>query len=86
MKRVKRIRRHSLEEVSIVDVAEEGDGVGQHPNISTPAIVVRLRPSSILVSHRQYLVLLSFRVRGLVQRVRVKTCETKESIPFLNYY
>lgn len=67
----------SLEEVSIVDVAEEGDGVGQHPNISTPAIVIRFRPSAILVSHCQYLVLLPFRVRRFVQRVRVKTCEKK---------
>lgn len=71
----------SLEEVSIVDVAEEGDGVGQHPNISTPAIVIRFRPSAILVSHCQYLVLLPFRVRRFVQRVRVKTCE-KKNHPF----
>lgn len=71
----------SLEEVSIVDVAEEGDGVGQHPNISTSAIVIRFRPSAILVSHCQYLVLLPFRVRRFVQRVRVKTCE-KKNHPF----
>lgn len=82
---LKKFDKHSLEEVSIVDVAEEGDGVCQHPNISTPAIVVRFRPSSILVSHCQYLVLLPFRVRRFVQRVRVKTCEKNERIPCLHH-
>lgn len=62
---------YSLEEIRVVDVSEEGHGVGQHPNIAAAAIVIRLRPSAILVSHCQDFVLLPLRVHALVERVRV---------------
>jgi len=64
---------YSLEEVSIVDVSEEGYGVGQHPDIATPAVVIRFRPSAILVFHCQDFVLLPFRVRAFVQRISVES-------------
>ena len=35
-----------------VAVSEEGDGVGHHPDVAAPAVVVRLVPLSILVAHR----------------------------------
>lgn len=64
-----------LEEIGVVDVSEEGDGVGQHPNVPAPAVVVRFRPLAILVPHRQDFVFFSLCVRvcRFVQRVRVET-------------
>lgn len=73
-----------LEEVGVVDVSEEGDGVSQHPNVSAPAIVVGFRPLAILVSHRQDFVFFSLcvRVRSFVRRVRVKTWKQQENTGF----
>ena len=42
-----------LEMVFALLVAEERDGVGHHPNVSPPAVEVRLRPNPVLVSHAQ---------------------------------
>lgn len=63
---------HSLEEVCVVDVAEERNGVGQHPDIPTAAIVVGLRPPAVLVPHCQDLLLLPLRASRFVQSVRVE--------------
>ena len=34
--------------------SEEGDGVGHHPDVAAAAVVVRLVPLPVLVTHRQY--------------------------------
>ena len=60
-----------LEEVISVLEAEEGHRVGDHPDVGAAAVVVRLGPRAVLVTHRQDLVGLARSVRGLVVRVRV---------------
>lgn len=62
-----------LEEVvfSLGVVAEERNGVSEHPNISTAAVVVGFAPAAVVVGHGQNLVRLPRRVGGLVVRVRV---------------
>jgi len=64
---------YSLEEIGVIDVSEERYRVGQHPDIATSAVVIRLRPSAILVFHRQDFVLLPFRVHALVQCIGVES-------------
>ena len=51
---------YSLEVVLLpgVAVAEERDGVGHHPDVAAPAVIIRLMPLSILVAHRQDVLLL----------------------------
>ena len=46
----------SLEVVRVLGVveSEEGDGVGHHPDVAAAAVVVRLVPLPVLVTHRQY--------------------------------
>lgn len=62
-----------LEEIGVVDVSEEGHGIGQHPDITTSAVVIRFRPPAILVFHCQDFVLLPFRVHAFVQRIGVES-------------
>lgn len=62
-----------LEEIGVVDVSEEGHGVGQHPDITTSAVVIRFRPPAILVFHCQDFVLLPFRVHAFVQPIGVES-------------
>lgn len=49
--------QYSLEVISSVFVAEEGNRVGQHPDVAATAVVIWLRPPAILVLHRQGVVL-----------------------------
>ena len=66
----------SLEEVVSQGVVEpeEGDGVGDHPDVCAAAVVVGLGPRAVLVAHRQDLAGHARRVRRLVVRVRVVVC------------
>ena len=60
-----------LEKVVAVLESEEGDGVGHHPNVSTPAVVVGLGPGPIPIPNSQDHVSLTGRVRRGVEGVRV---------------
>ena len=61
-----------LEEVVSVFEAEEGYGVGHHPDVAASAVVVRLGPGSVVVAHRQDHVSLSSRVSRRVVSVGVE--------------
>lgn len=76
---------HLLEEVGVVDVAEERNGVGQHPDIPAAAVVIGLRPPAVFVSHRQDLVLHPLGVCRFVQRVRVETWDRKATQTSVNF-
>ena len=53
----------SLEEVGTVGEAEEGYGVGHHPDVAAAAVKVRFAPLAVLVGHAEDLVFEALRVR-----------------------
>ena len=52
--------KHSLEEILLLVyvVSKERDGVGHHPDVASPAVVVRLVPLPVLITHGQNLFLI----------------------------
>ena len=60
-----------LEKVVAVLESEEGHGVGHHPNVSTPAVVVGFGPGPVPIPNSQDHISLTGRVGGGVKGVRV---------------
>lgn len=74
---LKRIR-NLLEEICSIVIAKKGYGVGEHPDVSAAAVVIRLRPAPVLVSNIENLVRRALGVSSRVVRVRVVACNIKE--------
>lgn len=68
----KYVSLHLLEKVLSVLKREKRYGVCEHPNVSTPAIVVRFTPLAIFIRNSQYVVGITFRVTRLIPRVCVE--------------
>lgn len=68
-----------LEKVGSVSEAEERYGVGHHPDVASAAVKVRFAPFAIFVGNAQDLVVVTFRVRRFVGRVRVISCNKDDT-------
>lgn len=65
--------RYLHEVIAVVFISEERDGVSEHPDVASSAVVVRFTPFSILIFYRQDLVRHPSFVCCVVVSVRVET-------------
>lgn len=72
-------KQYSLEEVGVICVTEERNGVRQHPDIATAAVVVRLGPFAVFVCHGQDLIGLSVCMGALVVSICIESWNTYNS-------
>lgn len=70
----KKVDVYSLEKVSVVLVPEERYSVGEHPDVSTATIIIRLAPFPVLILDGQDVIRHPLPVSCVVIGICVETC------------